>query len=377
MNNNLLKLLKFSLFSISMAAALPANAESDIMRLTSVVVDMYAEDIYMNSGATGMALVVIDNNQVVNRSYGETKPGNNIHPRPDSLIRIASITKLMTSEVMVKMAQEGRLQVIDPLQKYVPVRVPNASPRSPIRLYHLATHTSGIPREQPGRPPKATVFTWPTKSERMQWLGGTKLTTVPGESAAYSNLAYDLLADALSKAAGKPYTTLFREKVTGPLGMLDTTYTPTAEQCARLMIGTGAGPCKNGLAAIGSGGVYSTPQDIQRWMQQFLADAQGRRTPTMAEELKIYFQRSDLNGVKGMDVPGQADGLGLGWVYMEPRNGQVGMLQKTGGGGGFMTYMAMVPEKNIGVFVVVTRSAKSKFTGMSNGVNQLISDLAR
>ncbi len=56
-----------------------------------------------------------------------------------------------------------------------------------------------------------------------------------------------------------------------------------------------------------------------------------------------------------MDVPGKADALGLGWVYMAPKEGR-GIIQKTGGGGGFITYMAMIPQKNIGAFVVVTRS---------------------
>lgn len=48
----------------------------------------------------------------------------------------------------------------------------------------------------------------------------------PGVKAAYSNLAYDLLADALSRASGKPYTSLLRDKITAPLGMRNTTLTP-------------------------------------------------------------------------------------------------------------------------------------------------------
>lgn len=67
----------------------------------SDIVDRYANHIFYGSGATGMALVVIDGNQRVFRSFGETRPGNNIHPQLDSVIRIASITKLMTSEMQI------------------------------------------------------------------------------------------------------------------------------------------------------------------------------------------------------------------------------------------------------------------------------------
>lgn len=109
-------LLAAALFTI------PLHSYAKTELLTSQVVDQYAEHIFYNSGAMGMALVVIDNNQVVNRSFGETKPGNNLRPRPDSLIRIASITKLMTSEVMVKLADDGTVKLTDPCEN-TPLRV--------------------------------------------------------------------------------------------------------------------------------------------------------------------------------------------------------------------------------------------------------------
>lgn len=107
-----------SLLALCLCAA-PLAAQAAAPQLASQIVDQYAEHIFYNSGATGMALVVIDGNQVVNRSFGDTKPGNNLRPRPDSLIRIASITKLMTSEVMVKMAAEGRVKLNDPRNNFV------------------------------------------------------------------------------------------------------------------------------------------------------------------------------------------------------------------------------------------------------------------
>lgn len=348
--------------------------------LASQVVDGYAEHIFYNSGAAAMALVAIDNNQQVFRSFGETRPGNDIRPRKDSLIRIASLTKLMTSEVLVKLADERKVSLYDPLRKYAPkgMRVPSYSANQPIVLMNLASHTSGLPREQPGGVPHRDVFTWPTKSDRWQWLKSAKITVPPGVRASYSNLAFDLLADALAQATGKSYPSLLKEKVTQPLGMKDTTYTPSPEQCSRMIVpARGASPCQNSLAAIGSGGIYSTPEDMQRWMQQFLSSATQPRSPYAQQLLKMYYQREKLTMIKGMDVSGKAAALGLGWVYIAPQNGLPGIIQKTGGGGGFITYMALIPEKNVGVFVVVARTELSKFTNMSDGVNQLVSELAQ
>ncbi|STW31339.1 penicillin-binding protein AmpH [Klebsiella michiganensis] len=115
------------------------------------VVDRYANHIYYGSGAIGMALVVIDGNQRVFRSFGETRPGNNEHPQLDSVIRIASLSKLMTSEMLVKLLDQGVVKLNDPLSKYAPpgARVPTYQ-GAPITLVNLATHTSALPREQPG-----------------------------------------------------------------------------------------------------------------------------------------------------------------------------------------------------------------------------------
>lgn len=344
----------------------------------SEIVDRYANHIFYGSGATGMAMVVIDGNQRVFRSFGETRTGNNVRPQLDSVVRIASLSKLMTSEMLVKLLDQGRVRLDDPLSKYAPpgARVPTYQ-GAPITLVNLATHTSALPREQPGGAAVRPVFVWPTREQRWNWLATAKLKTAPGTQAAYSNLAFDLLADALARAAGKPYPQLFEEQITRPLGMKDTTFTPSPDQCKRLMVAEkGASPCNNTLAAIGSGGVYSTPGDMMRWMQQFLSSDFYHRD-TQADRMQtLIYPRERLTKVVGMDVPGKADALGLGWVYMAPKEGHPGIIQKTGGGGGFITYMAMVPQHNVGVFVVITRSPLTKFTNMSDGVNDLVSELS-
>lgn len=342
------------------------------------IVDKYANHIYYGSGATGMAIVVIDGNQRVFRSFGETRPGNGVRPQLDSVIRIASLTKLMTSEMLVKLADRGVVKLGDPLSKYAPpgTRVPDWK-GEPIRLVNLATHTSALPREQPGGAAHRDVFVWPNRYQRWSWLSGATLKARPGSRAGYSNIAFDLLADALSRASGRSYPELLADQVTRPLGMKDTTFTPSPEQCSRLMVAEkGASPCNNTLAAIGSGGIYSTPDDMMRWMQQFLSSDLHRRSPQADRMQTLIYERSRLTHVSGMDVPGHADALGLGWVYMKPRDGHPGIIQKTGGAGGFITYMAMVPQANVGAFVVVTRSPLTRFVNMSDGVNDLVSELS-
>ena len=80
----------------------------------------------------------------------------------------------------------------------------------------------------------------------------------PGRQAVYSNIAFDILADALSAAAGEPYTRALQRRITGPLSLGDTTASPNTEQCARLMDGSTAGAwaaCRDTAANAGSGGL--------------------------------------------------------------------------------------------------------------------------
>lgn len=353
------------------------NRHQPISEKTSDLVDRFASQIFTETNPQGMAIVVIDNDQIITRYYGETAPGSRKTPGPDSLIRIASLTKLMTSEVMIKLEADKKLRITDPLQKYsyFGTHIPIYNGKEPIRLYHLASHTSGLPREQPGGKIGRPVFVWPTQTNRWAWLKKAKVKCLPGTKAAYSNLAYDLLADALAKAAGKSYKQLFAEKISLPAGMYDTTFTPTTYQCARLMVGYKSSPCISTLAAAGSGGVYSTPADMQRWMQQFLSTHSQVSKQTAQREQAIYFARDMLTDIKGMDVAGHADGIGLGWVYMNPRDGIPGIYQKTGGGGGFNTYMTMIPQQGIGIFAVISRKKGSKFTRLTHGVNDLTAAL--
>ena len=78
----------------------------------------------------------------------------------------------------------------------------------PTVLINLSIHTSGLSSEQPGGKAQRPVFVWPTRGERWAWLSRANLKAAPGSSAAYSNLGYDLLGDALWRATGRPYQVL-------------------------------------------------------------------------------------------------------------------------------------------------------------------------
>ncbi len=307
-----------------------------------------------------MVVVVVRGNETWMQSYGQTYPGSHQKPDADSLIRLCSLSKIMTTDLLVKLVADGRVSLSDPLQKFaphnvtVPVRTVGGLIGRPITLRDLATHTAGLPREIAYPPGDAGHFTFPDYNFRWQWLPGYRLRFVPGTAAHYSNIGFDLLADALSAAAGKPYPQLFAERIAKPLGLRDTTLSPTAGECARLLIGSrNEGRCTDTTAAAGSGGMYSTAHDMTRWLE-YLLGLPGVPIHQDPAATATYIPSSQLRWTQGLGRAGVPNGIGLGWVHINQPDDPTMIIEKTGGGAGFTTYIALNPARHIGIFVAAT-----------------------
>ena len=161
--------------------------------------------------------------------------------------------------------------------------------------------------------------------------------------------------------------------MTGPLGMVDTGFAPTPEQCQRLMTGTGLGspgPCVDTHATNGSGGLYSTGDDMAIWLRHNL-----EANETLALSHAVYWQRQNLAAAIGFDEPTPMAGLGLGWVIVAADGDQPTLLTKSGGGVGFMSYVAFAPGRGVGVFVAINRTDFGIFAALVGAANGLIATL--
>ena len=187
------------------------------------------------------------------------------------------------------------------------------------------------------------------------------------------------LEQLFADAGGKDYPELLRERITGPLGMTDTGVRPTKEQCDRLMTGSGIGgpgPCADTDATAGSGGLYSTGNDMARWLRHNLANGDPAVWPNLALAHAVYRQRQAMIAAIGFDEAGSMDGLALGWVVMAAHSHTPLIMQKSGGGGGFMSYIAVVPGRDVGLFIAVNRVDFTMFAGLTKAANELLASLA-
>jgi D-alanyl-D-alanine-carboxypeptidase/D-alanyl-D-alanine-endopeptidase len=141
------------------------------------------------------------------------------------------------------------------------------------------------------------------------------------------------------------------------------------------MVGTGLGgaaACIDTHATGGSGGLYSTADDMARWLRHAIADPDG----VLAVSHAVYRQRQALDAAIGFDEAGAMAGLALGWVSVAAAGAHPALLAKSGGGAGFMSYVAFAPGRDVGLFVAVNRADFGMFKGLTDQANALIATLA-
>ena len=355
------------------AAQAPAPAfVPDAAYANTASIDVLGNDLFVQSGSTGMVLVVVRGNQTIFRSYGENAPGSHQAPTKESLLRLCSLTKIFTTDLLTKLVADKTVALDDPLQQFAPTGKKVPSRVKQITLLDLATHTSGLPREL-GTPPALTPhFTFPDYRTRWRWLPNQHLRTVPGTAALYSNVAFDYLSDALQAAAHKQYAALLAEHTLNPLDMWGTTYFPNAEQCSRLLVGAhDQGPCSVTEATAGSSGLYSTPRDMAIWLKYLLGSGDTSTAQDAAAQA-VYILPASLKSQKGLDHAGEPTGVGLGWIHILPADSPSTIVEKTGGGAGFSTYIAINRSRRTAIFVAATDGPVYTHVNLFNAANKLL-----
>jgi D-alanyl-D-alanine-carboxypeptidase/D-alanyl-D-alanine-endopeptidase len=344
------------------------------------VVEFTGEILFLQGEAPGLVIGAVRGDETAVFGFGETARGSGKEPDGETLVRIGSITKVLTGEVMTRLLVDNKLAFTDTLESWLP-QMANQGPR-PIRLIDLATHSSGLPREVPHDPgppddPLATI----TLDAFATWLADNDLDFPPATGISYSNFAFDLLAAALSEAGDAPYPELLSRLITGPRGMNDTVFTPNEEQRGRLATGhnfdgSAMPPVPTGDVTVGSGGLYSTANDMIKWLEWHLDRFSSEGAEVRLLNHAAYLQRDGLEPVLGMDESGEMSAVGLGWVVMEPEGNRPLIFQKAGGFRGQFSYIAFAPHRDVGMFVSINQYDFATAQNMAGVLNEVIAQLA-
>jgi serine-type D-Ala-D-Ala carboxypeptidase/endopeptidase len=194
----------------------------------------YIKRIVDNGKSSSVIIGIVNEHGKQIFSYGELKKGDGKQPDGNTLYGIGSITKLFTCFLLADMVKGGKLNLNDPISKFLPdsLKTPTFNGKE-ITLYHLATHTSGLPPRpnnlSPANPdnPYADYAV----EQMYNFLSNYKLTREIGSSYEYSNIGVGLLGYILTHKAGLDYETLVRKRICEPLHLNSTVITiPTRLQ---------------------------------------------------------------------------------------------------------------------------------------------------
>jgi CubicO group peptidase (beta-lactamase class C family) len=306
---------------------------------------------------------------------------NGLPMRPDTLFRIASMTKPITAIGIMMLADERKLSVDDPVETHLPefkgqLLVASRSgdtltlqkPSRPITLRDLLTHTSGLPSAPPPGFASLPAGRNLTLAEAVMAFSQRPLEFEPGSRWAYCNAGIDTLGRVIEVVSGRPFDAFLQERLFGPLGMTDTTFDPTPEAWKRSAVNyekkdgelhafapAGAGPPRRMRYPSPAGGLFSTAPDLAKLYRMMLdrGEAGGRRY--LSESSVVEMTRVQTGDLKA----GFSDGMGwgLGWGVVREPIGVTSMLSPGayGHGGAFGTQAWIDPHKALFTILMIQR----------------------
>jgi CubicO group peptidase (beta-lactamase class C family) len=320
--------------------------------------------------AGSVTLVGADNGVVHLDAVGKADLAANRQMSSDDLFWIASMTKPVTGAAVMMMQDEGKLQVDDLVEKYIPefadLKTADGEPAK-LTIRHLLTHTSGL-AEMSGQGSRAVK----TLAEAIPFYVNRPVAFKPGSKWVYCQSGINSAARVVEVVSGKTFDKFCDERIFGPLGMKDTTFYPTTEQLARLaqtyarnkdgaleaaplrMLG---GPvASRERMPMANGGLFSTAADYYRFCKMLLDGGQfGGKTLLKSESVR-QMTTVQSGDVKTGFTPGNGWGLGV-CVVREPQGISAMLSPGTFGHGGAFGTQAWVDPKLRRIYILMVQRA--------------------
>jgi CubicO group peptidase (beta-lactamase class C family) len=236
----------------------------------------------------GAVLLIAHNGKIAfYDAIGYQERGSQTPMKKDSIFRIASMSKPITTVAAMILAEENKIDLAAPVAQYLPefkdvkVGADGAAPKRPMTVQDLMRHTSGLTYGIFGNSPvdqmyrAAPIFTAKSLEEMVKTIAKMPLLHQPGEFWEYS-VSTDVLGRVVEVASGMDLDSFERERITGPLKMNDTGFWVKPASVSRLARPDGApnasfeDETKKPNIFSGGGGMLSTAGDYARFCQMLL-----------------------------------------------------------------------------------------------------------
>lgn len=364
-------------FALSAALCLAQPAFADEPVLSGIGAAM--QEMVAKNEISGAVTVVVAKDKVLHlESTGLADVAAKRPMTSDTVFWIASMTKPITGAAVLMLQDEGKLNVADPVAKYLPefadLKTPSGKPAN-LTIAQLLTHTSGL--GEAGGPAARQAKTLADLVPL--WLAAP-MQYEPGEKWQYTQSGINAAGRIVEVVSGLNFDVFLQQRLFEPLGMANTTFYPTGAQRDRLVTAYSKNKETGALDPVpprtdfgtrdrppqGNGGLFSTARDYARFCQMLLgggtlegrrylsADAMKFLTTPQTGDLPTGFFQNGTYGQRGANY-----GWGLGTCILRtPHEGVAAMLSpgSFGHGGAWGTQAWIDPVKGVGYVLMVQRA---------------------
>ncbi|WP_245947947.1 serine hydrolase [Paenibacillus sambharensis] len=356
-------LLALSLLTAPMAAfaaaAPPAAAAGPTdPKEVEAFADSFFETPEIKDKLTGAAFTVVaEGNVVLNKGYGYADVESRLPVKPDkTMFRMASVSKLFTATALMQLVEEGKVSLDDEVEKYLNGITFTNKTGKPLLIRHLLTHTTGfeftdsvaVPSEQTGADYSLEQFIKDARPD---------IVIAPGEAYRYDNYAFNLQGLVVQNVTGKPFEEVVEERIFEPLGMNDSDFRITEQVKSQLATGYNskgqAYPVYPMIPTIApDGGMFATNSDIAKYMLANLDGGKLGDGRILSADTTALMHQAHV----GIHEELPNAGLGFEMFFHQMFNGQV-VIGKGGDLQGYHSWLWLLPEKNVGGFIVTNTDA--------------------
>lgn len=336
-------------------------------------IDRTMENYRLDSHIPGMVWGVVRDGRLVHvKGAGVQDVDTERAVTADTLFRIASMTKAFTALSILKLRDEGKLQLDAPVETYVPElrgwKYPtDDSPR--IRVRELLTHTAGFVTDDPWGDRQTPLSEGDFTSMLRE---GVQFTRPPATAMEYSNLGYALLGRIIANVSGQPYKEFVQQSLFTPLGMAATGFDVDAAPRERRALGyrweDNAWQLEPTMAhgAFGAmGGIQTSANDYGKWVSYLLSAWPARdgadTGPVRRSSVRELAQGSNYASVR--QRPGSSgagacrEALAYAMGFSAATDCELALTLSHGGGyPGYGSHVLLLPEFGVGIFALSNRT---------------------
>jgi CubicO group peptidase (beta-lactamase class C family) len=327
----------------------------------------------LTDNQAGLAVGITKGNEII---YAKTFGYSNIEKGTvtdfNTVFHIASLSKPFAAFAIAKLTQQGKLELNDPIVKFIPELEMQGGNYNLITIKHILTHTSGIPANISTDDWTNPSYGEDALNENIEALKRHPLNFEPGLKFSYSNSAFDLLGIVINRVSGMPYSEFIKKNILEPAGMTKSTFKKPKD----LIPHNWAVPYSYGLKTqewnpypyneklLPSSGMLTTLSDMCKWAQ--LHQGRGEINGKIVLE-KEYF---DLIVTPHFDTPWN-DKIGLSWYLQSYLDHPI--IMHSGQDTGFEAIIYIYPEDDISIIVMSNRDF-SRTGRIINAASEIVFD---